>query len=110
MANLQDKWDEYYADKIWIDTKGWCHLDGTPFTFEELRRQADKRASFLKTILKAMLYHFLWTLFMGVCLSIFYENTHTAIKLIHALVYHYISIRCIWIILKNLFKRNLKFW
>lgn len=38
MSDTQDKWNEYYADKRWIDTKGWCHMDGTPYSFKQLER------------------------------------------------------------------------
>lgn len=28
--STQENWNEYYKDKQWIDTKGWCDLDGNP--------------------------------------------------------------------------------
>lgn len=110
MSDTQDKWNEYYADKIWIDTKGWCHLDGTPYSFKELDRQADKRVSLIKTILKTILYQLIGLIITLVCLFIFFENTHNAIILIYALSVYFFAFRCVWIVIKNLFKRNLKLW
>lgn len=110
MSDTQDKWNDYYADKKWVDTKGWCHLDGTPYSFNELEKQADHRISLIKTILKTMLHQFLWTIFIAICISIFYENTHIYIKAIYVIIFYYLAIRCTWRLLKNLFKRNLKLW
>lgn len=110
MSDIQDKWNDYYADKKWVDTKGWCHLDGTPYSFKELEKQADYRTSLIKTILKTILYQFLLTVFAVFCLTIFYENTHAFIELIYVLSFYFMTIRCAWTIIKNLFKRNLKLW
>lgn len=35
MSKTQDKWNNYYADKQWIDTKGWCDLNGNPYDFKD---------------------------------------------------------------------------
>ena len=108
MSDVQDRWNEYYSDKIWIDTKGWCHLDGTPYTTKDFKRFSDKRVSFFKTIFKTILYEIILLIITGVCMSIFFENTHTTISLIYFLLSRVLCLRCIWIIIKNLFKRNLK--
>ena len=110
MSEIQDRWNEYYADKRWIDTKGWCHLDGTPYSFIELEKQSDQRVSFLKTILKTIFYRLILMIVTVVCLKVFFENTHTMIAIIYNILRYVLVIRCIWIIIKNLFKKNLKFW
>lgn len=32
--STQEHWNRFYADKQWIDTKGWCDLNGNPLPFE----------------------------------------------------------------------------
>ena len=110
MSEVQNNWNEYYADKQWIDTKGWCHLDGTPYSFRELERQSDLRVSFIKTILKTILYRLILMIVTWIFLNVFFENTHTMIAIIYNLLRYFLVIRCIWIIIKNLFRKNLKFW
>ena len=110
MSDVQDKWNEYYSDKVWIDTKGWCHLDGTPYTDRDFERRADKRVSLIKTILKTILYLIILSVATALSMMLFYENTHNVIFLIFFVMFHYLIIRCVWIVIKNLFKRNLKLW
>ncbi len=110
MSDVQDKWNSYYSDKKWVDTKGWCHMDGTPYSFKELNRQADHRLSFIKTILKTILYQFIGIIITVFCLCIFFENTHKAIVTIYDIYFYFLALRCIWLIVKNLFKKNIKLW
>lgn len=32
-SETQKKWHKYYEDKQWIDTKGWCDMNGNPLPF-----------------------------------------------------------------------------
>lgn len=48
MLEVRNNWNDYYADKQWIDTKGWCDLDGNPYNFEKRRffhRKSSKNKS-----------------------------------------------------------------
>lgn len=56
-SKTQQKWNDYYADKQWIDTKGWCDLNGNPISFRQLDNECImlNTESLLKLIFKALL-------------------------------------------------------
>ena len=32
-SETQKRWHKFYEDKQWIDTKGWCDMNGNPLPF-----------------------------------------------------------------------------
>ena len=75
MSWVQDNWNDYYKDKQWIDTKGWCDLDGNPLPFEHddefedlrpiiIERVPNKKTSFFKVLID---FAFSYILFSFAC-------------------------------------------
>lgn len=99
MSWVQENWNDYYKDKQWIDTKGWCDLNGNPIPFEHdnipvkkpiyckrytKRLYADKVSfaySFLKYVLK-ILKGFLVFVIIGVT-SVVAGNEHIAVFMVY---------------------------
>ena len=116
------KIDSNYKPTKQINKNKYYNEDGSIYSYRDKNRHqknkkspafktiitSKRRVSFIHTILNTLLYQFIFFICTVFCLMIFFENTHETILDIFAIVFYLLAIRCGWIIIKNLFERNLK--
>ena len=122
MSWVQDNWNDYYKDKQWIDTKGWCDLDGNPLPFEHddefedlhpiiLERVPNKKKSFFKILID---FVFSYIKFSVVC-AIFGYLADDVLGIVPIYLYYMFiivtiisAIRFVFTIIKLTFRGELK--
>ena len=99
MNKVQKRWNDFFADKEWSIRDGW-HYKGTH------RKYKGEYVSFFKTILLTILKLFI-TFVIGCILDIITNMVMLSAYFI-IIVWFIIVVRALYIIIKNLIKRNLR--